>query len=420
MALTHDGTLLVVANGDSVLFFDTKRLRSGEGDALLGKIGDGKGAGSVYANITRDDGLLFVSDEFAQTITVIDLARARRGGFKPDAIVGRIPVGRAPIALTFSRDEHFLYTTSELAGKNWGWSAACFPEGVTPLPPAPTQPEGAVVVVDVERAKRDPSNAVVARVPAGCQPVRLALSRDGGVAFVTARGSDELLAFAADRLVTDSTQTPFASVPVGPAPVGVAVGRVRGREVVVVANSNRFASAGPETLSVIDADRVTAGSSAVIGEIPAGEFPRELRVLDHGRTLVVTNFLSQTIEFVDLERLPLHKGPEQDNQLDDASGGVPTGAAPTQFVLEQNHPNPLSGKTSIRFALPSSASIRLEIFDAQGRRVQTLARGRYEAGYYSIEWDRLDSGGSPVQPGIYVYRLIAGSFQSQRKMVLLP
>src|SRR5262249_36058375 len=156
----------------------------------------GTGAGSVYVNCTRDDGWLFVSDESARTITVIDLLRARSRGFGPDAIVGKIPVGRAPIALTFSPDERFLYTTSQLAGKDWGWSAACFPEGVTPRPPAPTNPAGAVIVIDVDRAKRDPSNAVVARVPAGCNPVRLVLSRDGDVAFVTARGSDALLAFA--------------------------------------------------------------------------------------------------------------------------------------------------------------------------------------------------------------------------------
>src|SRR5262249_59120203 len=124
-------------------------------------------------------GWLFVSDEFAQTITVIDLARARSGGFGQDAIVGTIPVGRAPIALTFSPDERFLYTTSEVARRNWGWSAVCFPEGVTPPPPVPTVPSGAVIVIDVERAKRDPSNAVVARVPAGRPPGRVRPPRGG-------------------------------------------------------------------------------------------------------------------------------------------------------------------------------------------------------------------------------------------------
>jgi DNA-binding beta-propeller fold protein YncE len=305
MLLTRDGALLVVADGDQVVFLDTARMRSGQGDAMLGWFSNGEGAGSVYLNCTRDDRTLFVSDEWAQAITVIDLARARSGGFKPDAIVGRIPVGRAPVALTFSPDERYLYTTSQLAAKDWGWSAVCVPEGQDPAPSAPTDPAGAVIVVDVERAKRDPSNSVAARVPAGCHPVRLALSAKGDAAFVTARKSNALLAFDTAKLVGDSTRAGIGSVPVGPAPVGVTVARAGGREVVIVGNSNRFASAAgaADSLSVIDAARIGEGAGAVIGRIPAGRFPRELRVIDEGRTLVVTNFLSDTVELVDLERL---------------------------------------------------------------------------------------------------------------------
>src|SRR5262245_52972002 len=44
MVLTHDGALLVVANGDHVLFLDTARMQSGAGGAVLGRISDGTGA----------------------------------------------------------------------------------------------------------------------------------------------------------------------------------------------------------------------------------------------------------------------------------------------------------------------------------------------------------------------------------------
>jgi len=305
MVLTHDGTLLVVSDDEQVVFMDTERMRSGKGDPILGYLSDGEGSSSVYANCTRDDRWLFVSDEWTQTITVIDLARARSGGFKPDAIVGKIPVGRAPVALTFSPDQRYLYTTSQVAAKDWGWKAECVPEGGDPAAASPTEAQGAVVVVDVERAKQDPAHSVVARVPAGCHPVRLALSAQGNVAFVTARKSNTMLAFDTAKLLADSTRARIGAVPVGTAPVGVAVGRAGGREVVVVANSNRFGgtAAPAESLSVIDAAQVGAGAAAVIGRIPAGGFPRELRVIDDGRTLVVTNYNSNTVELVDLERL---------------------------------------------------------------------------------------------------------------------
>ena len=305
MVLTHGGGLLVVSDGESVVFLDTASMRSGHGDPILGYLSDGEDAGSVYLNCTRDDRTLFVSDEYAQAITVIDLERARANGYKADAIVGRIPVGQAPVALTFSPDERTLFTTSQAAPKSWGWPAECVLEGADPSQTTPSEPKGAVIVVDVERARRDPSNAVVARVPAGCHPVRLVLSETGDLAYVTARKSNPLLAFDTAKLRSDSTAQAIGSVPVGPAPVGVTVARAAGREIVVVANSNRFAGAGAESLTVIDAKRMGEGAAAAIGRIPAGKFPRELRVIDGGRTLVVTNFLSDSIQLVDLDRVSL-------------------------------------------------------------------------------------------------------------------
>jgi hypothetical protein len=96
MALTHDGKLLVVAAATSVDFLDVERLISGDDKPLLGSFSDGNGAGSVYANVTAGDKLLFVSDEGRAAITVIDLPKARANGYKDAAIIGRIPVGQAP------------------------------------------------------------------------------------------------------------------------------------------------------------------------------------------------------------------------------------------------------------------------------------------------------------------------------------
>jgi flagellar hook assembly protein FlgD len=63
--------------------------------------------------------------------------------------------------------------------------------------------------------------------------------------------------------------------------------------------------------------------------------------------------------------------------------------------------------------------VRLEVFDAAGRQVRTLAVGPFAAGYQSVEWDHRDAFGNLVRPGVYLYRLIAGSFRDQKKMVLL-
>ena len=79
-----------------------------------------------------------------------------------------------------------------------------------------------------------------------------------------------------------------------------------------------------------------------------------------------------------------------------------------------------SGGTVIGFDLPREARVKLELFDLTGRRVRVLAERSYAPGRWTVEWDRRDGAGSPMRPGVYLYRLRAGTFQSQRKMVLMP
>jgi FlgD Ig-like domain len=93
---------------------------------------------------------------------------------------------------------------------------------------------------------------------------------------------------------------------------------------------------------------------------------------------------------------------------------------PEAFALAQNRPNPFASRTTIHFDLPQPAQVRLEIFDAQGRRVAALANGWYPAGFHSVDWDRRGEGGARMQPGIYVYRIQAGPFRDRKKLVLLP
>jgi YVTN family beta-propeller protein len=305
ITLTHDGKLLIAADGDYVVFLDTGRMIAGKGDPLLGYIKDGESPGSVYVNTTADDKFLFVSDENAETITVIDLQKARAEGFKPTAIVGKIPTGDAPIALTFSPDGRWLYTTSQIAPQSLNWPIECKPEGADPATAKPRFPQGAIILVDVLKATTDPAHAAVAHVPAGCSPVRLDISPDGQRVFVTARNSNALLAFDTSKFQTDAMHARIATVPVGSSPVGVAV--VNDGRQIIVTNSNRFARGQSvrQTMTVIDAARVAEGQAAVLGSIPAGIFPRQFGESPDHQTLFVANFISSELEVLDLKRLPI-------------------------------------------------------------------------------------------------------------------
>ncbi|HEY2954035.1 MAG TPA: galactose oxidase-like domain-containing protein [Candidatus Eisenbacteria bacterium] len=93
---------------------------------------------------------------------------------------------------------------------------------------------------------------------------------------------------------------------------------------------------------------------------------------------------------------------------------------PASFALRQNQPNPFNARTTIRFELPVAAMVRMEVFDIQGRRLQVLADRFYAPGYHSVEWDKRTQAGGYARPGLYFYRIQAGTFRARRRMILLP
>jgi hypothetical protein len=67
-------------------------------------------------------------------------------------------------------------------------------------------------------------------------------------------------------------------------------------------------------------------------------------------------------------------------------------------------PNPFAAKTRIDFALPQMAQASVKVFDVEGRLVDVLAQGRFEAGPHSVTWDGRTSEGAKVAAGIYFIR----------------
>ena len=297
-------------------------------------------AGSVYAAISPDDTLLFVSDENAASVTVYNLASLRGGDTNA---IGHIPVGLAPVGLVFSPDGRRLYTTSEI-GQPGTSPVTCPREGGG----GGAMPQGLLTVVDVARAAGDPAASILAKVPGGCDPVRVALSRDGARAFVTARGADSLLVFDTTRLVANFGHALIATVVAGKSPVGVAVAG----DNVVTADSNRFSQAGRtgEWLSVIH-----PATSEVIGNIAVGLFPRELCVTADGRTLLVTNFSSNSLALIDLARLtPAYFAQQKPAKEADDAQQVRVQAALDERT--RNHQANPGTETALRHIIPTIAS----------------------------------------------------------------
>ena len=269
-------------------------------------------ASAIEVATSRDGRYAFVTLEYDQRAAVFNLARALSRGFGSADYVGSIPLGLAAVGLAVSPDGRWLYATSEIAipAQHAVGIRAPAARGSPDLPArqdaragiAANEPPGTLTLIDLRRAETDPAHSVVATVDAGCQPVRVITAANGTQVWVTARASDDVLCFDAARLITDPSHALVAVVRVGEAPVGLTA--VRDGTLIVVADSNRFSTQGAHAdLSVISVADALHGRPALVGDIPAGLFPRDMTSAPNG-TVLVSNFNSSQVEAVDTATIP--------------------------------------------------------------------------------------------------------------------
>lgn len=75
-------------------------------------------------------------------------------------------------------------------------------------------------------------------------------------------------------------------------------------------------------------------------------------------------------------------------------------------------PNPFAARATIEYGLARSGPVALAVFDAQGRRVATLASGDRVAGTYHVTWNAAVAG-----PGVYLMRFEAPGVSCTLRLV---
>jgi len=89
-------------------------------------------------------------------------------------------------------------------------------------------------------------------------------------------------------------------------------------------------------------------------------------------------------------------------------------AMPTEYVLNQNFPNPFNPITTISYELPKTSDVTVKVYDISGRLVETLVNSCQNAGRYAAQWNA-----SGYSSGVYFYRVETPEFSDVRKMILM-
>ncbi|MDB5036343.1 MAG: domain containing protein [Chlorobi bacterium] len=100
------------------------------------------------------------------------------------------------------------------------------------------------------------------------------------------------------------------------------------------------------------------------------------------------------------------------NVIVSSDAAAPMGAS-AGYAFDEALPNPFRDRTEFRFALGAAGVTTVEVYDAVGTRVATLADGWLERGPHAVVWD---AAGMPV--GIYHCRIGSGIWSADRTVIL--
>ena len=201
------------------------------------------------------------------------------------------------------------------------------------------------------------------------------------------------------RIATDVAQVDFGTVPAGEVVTRAITVTNPGPDSLRI---NSFATGGDAAFAVVPPLPVTlaAGASVQVGMQFTAPASGTVRGKLYVGNVSPTSILLQEVELTgrtgDAALAAVHRGP-------------------TTLTLQAPAiADPAQPAGTIRFSLPRDMDVDVAVFDVRGRRVTTLARGRFAAGEHAATWD------SSAQPsGIYFVAAKTANGTITRKLAVV-
>ncbi len=87
---------------------------------------------------------------------------------------------------------------------------------------------------------------------------------------------------------------------------------------------------------------------------------------------------------------------------------------PENFLIHQNYPNPFNPTTTIRYSISQENFVSIKVYNLLGEEVAALVNDYKLPGSYNIIFNA-----ASLSSGVYFYKISAGEFSENKKMVLL-
>ena len=91
----------------------------------------------------------------------------------------------------------------------------------------------------------------------------------------------------------------------------------------------------------------------------------------------------------------------------------------TEYMLQNNYPNPFNPITNIEYYVPKAGNVSLVVYNIMGQKVRTLVEGNHIQGTFHAVWDGCNDAGKLLSSGVYFYQLKGTNAVITKKMTFI-
>ena len=92
---------------------------------------------------------------------------------------------------------------------------------------------------------------------------------------------------------------------------------------------------------------------------------------------------------------------------------------PEKFYVSSNYPNPFNPSTKFKISIIEMNNLVVDVYDANGRIVNSLTNETIGPGLYEVVWDGKNQNGGDMATGVYFIRIQSGINMNVNKVLLI-